>query len=114
MLFSRQGFKTVDTAEEFVKQVLEFGQKDIVLSVTHSQGVIDIVVSPTMDAIEADIYHFLNDETELKYTLPIKSLTANYISSLNLTSAIYAYLSEAFKVADMFTKTTRQSTDYAK
>ncbi len=114
MLFSRNGFKTVDTAEEFVKQVLEFGQKDLVLSVTHSQGVIDIVVSPTMDAIEADIYHFLNDETELKYTLPIKSLTANYISSLNLTSAIYAYLSEAFKVADMFTKTTRQSTDYAK
>ena len=114
MLFSRQGFKTVDTAEEFVKQVLEFGQKDIVLSVTHSQGVIDIIVSPTMDAIEADVYHFLNDETELKYTLPIKSLTANYISSLNLTSAIYAYLSEAFKVADMFTKTTRQSTDYAK
>ncbi len=114
MLFSKNGFKTVDTAEEFVKQVLEFGQKDLVLSVTHSQGVIDIVVSPTMDAIEADIYHFLNDETELKYTLPIKSLTANYISSLNLTSAIYAYLSEAFKVADMFTKTTRQSTDYAK
>ncbi len=114
MLFSRNGFKTVDTAEEFVKQVLEFGQKDLVLSVTHSQGVIDIVVSPTMDAIEADIYHFLNDETELKYTLPIKSLTANYISSLNLTSAIYAYLSEAFKVADMFTKTSRQSTDYAK
>jgi hypothetical protein len=114
MLFSRNGFKTVDTAEEFVKQVLEFGQKDIVLSVTHSQGVIDIVVSPTMDAIEADVYHFLNDETELKYTLPIKSLTADYISSLNLTSAIYAYLSEAFKVADMFTKTTRQSTDYAK
>ena len=114
MLFSRNGFKTVDTAEEFVKQVLEFGQKDLVLSVTHSQGVIDIVVSPTMDAIEADVYHFLNDETELKYTLPIKSLTANYISSLNLTSAIYAYLSEAFKVADMFTKTTRQSTNYAK
>jgi acyl CoA:acetate/3-ketoacid CoA transferase alpha subunit len=114
MLFSRQGFKTVDTAEEFVKQVLEFGQKDIVLSVTHSQGVIDIIVSPTMDAIEADVYHFLNDETELKYTMPLKSLTANYISSLNLTSAIYAYLSEAFKVADMFTKTTRQSTDYAK
>ncbi len=114
MLFSKNGFKTVDTAEEFVKQVLEFGQKDLVLSVTHSQGVIDIVVSPTMDAIEADIYHFLNDETELKYTLPIKSLTANYISSLNLTSAIYAYLSEAFKVADMFTKTSRQSTDYAK
>jgi len=46
--------------------------------------------------------------------MPLKSLTANYISSLNLTSAIYAYLSEAFKVADMFTKTTRQSTDYAK
>ena len=114
MLFSRQGFKTVDTAEEFVKQVLEFGQKDIVLRVTHSQGVIDIIVSPTMDAIEADVYHFLNDETELKYTMPLKSLTANYISSLNLTSAIYAYLSEAFKVADMFTKTTRQSTDYAK
>jgi len=114
MLFSKQGFKTVDTTEEFVKQVMEFGQKDIVLSVTHSNGVIDIVVSPTMDAIEADVYHFLNDETELKYTMPIKSLTASYISSLSLTSAIHTYLSEAFKVADIFARTTRQSTDYAK
>ncbi len=114
MLFSKQGFKTVDTTEEFVKQVMEFGQKDIVLSVTHSNGVIDIVVSPTMDAIEADVYHFLNDETELKYTMPIKSLTASYISSLSLTSAIHTYLSEAFKIADIFARTTRQSTDYAK
>ena len=113
MLFSKQGFKTVDTTEEFVKQVMEFGQKDIVLSVTHSQGVIDIVVSPTMDAIEADVYHFLNDDTELKYSMPIKTLTDNNISTLHLTSAIYAYLSEAFKVADMFRSTTRQSTDYA-
>ena len=114
MLFSKQGFKTVESTEEFVKQFIEFGQKDIVLSVTHSQGVIDIVVSPTMDAIEADVYHFLNDETELKYTLPIKTLTDNNISSLALTSAIHAYLSEAFKVAEMFRSTTRQSTDYAK
>ena len=114
MLFSRNGFKTVDNTEEFVKQVLEFGQKDLVLSVTHSTGVIDIVVSPTMDAIEADIYHFLDDETELKYTLPIKSLTVNYVSALSLTSAIHAYLSEAFKVAEIFRNTTRQSTDYAK
>ena len=114
MLFSRNGFKTVDNTEEFVKQVLEFGQKDLVLSVTHSNGVIDIVVSPTMDAIEADIYHFLDDETELKYTLPIKSLTANYISTLSLTSAIHAYISEAFQVAEIFKNTTRQSTDYAK
>ena len=114
MLFSRNGFKSVDTTEAFVKEALEFGNKDVVLSLVHETGAIDIVVSPTMDAIEADVYHFLNDETELKYTLPIKTLTANYISSLSLTSAIYAYLSEAFKVADMFTRTTRQSTDYAK
>jgi hypothetical protein len=114
MLFSKNGFKSVESTEEFVKQAIEFGQKDIVLSVAHGNGVIDIVISPTMDAIEADVYHFLNDDTELKYSMPIKTLTDNNISSLALTSAIYAYLSEAFKVADMFTRTTRQSTDYAK
>ena len=113
MLFSKNGFKSVDTAESFIKEALEFGNKDIVLSVVHENGVIDIVFSPTMDAIEADVYHFLNDGTELKYTMPIKSLTSNNISTLYLTSAIYAYLSEAFKVADMFRSTTRQSTDYA-
>ena len=114
MLFSKQGFKTVESTEEFVKQAIEFGQKDIVLSITHSNGVIDIVVSPTMDAIEADVYHFLDDDTELKYSMPIKTLTDNNLSSLALSSAIYAYLSEAFKVAEMFRSTTRQSTDYAK
>ena len=113
MLFSKNGFKSVDTTEAFVKQALEFGNKDVVLSVVHENGVIDIVFSPTMDAIEAEVYHFLNDGTELKYSMPIKTLTDNNISTLHLTSAIYAYLSEAFKVADMFRSTTRQNTDYA-
>jgi len=113
MLFSKNGFKSVDTTEEFVKQAIEFGQKDIVLSVVHDNGIIDIVISPTMDAIEAEVYHFLNDDTELKYSMPIKSLTNNILSTLQMTSAIYAYMSEAFKVADMFRSTTRQSTDYA-
>ncbi len=114
MLFSRQGFKTVDTTEEFVKQAIEFGNKDIVLSVVHGNGVIDIVISPIMDAIEADVYHFLDDDTELKYSMPIKTLTDNNLSSLALTSAIHSYLSEAFKIAEIFRSTTRQSTDYAK
>ena len=113
MLFSKNGFKSVDTAESFIKEAIEFGNKDIVLSVVHNDGVIDIVFSPSLDAIEAEVYHFLNDGTELKYTMPIKSLTNNNISTLYLTSQIYAYLSEAFKVADMFRSTTRQSTDYA-
>jgi hypothetical protein len=113
MLFSKNGFKTVESTEEFVKQALEFGNKDVVLSVVHENGVIDIVFSPTMDAIEAEVYHFLNDGTELKYSMPIKTLTDNNISTLQMTSAIYAYMSEAYKVADMFRSTTRQSTDYA-
>ena len=113
MLFSKHGFKSVDTAEAFVKQALEFDNKDVVLSVVHENGVIDIVCSPTMDAIEAQVYHFLNDGTELKFCMPIKTLTNHNISSLELTSTIYAYLSEAFKVADMFRCTTRQSTSYA-
>jgi hypothetical protein len=113
MLFSKNGFKSVDTTEAFVKEALELGNKDVVLSVVHDDGVIDIVFSPTMDAIEAEVFHFLNDGTELKFTMPLKSLANDNISSLHLTSAIYAYLSEAFKVADMFRRTTRQSTDYA-
>ncbi len=32
MLFSRNGFKSVDTTEAFVKEALEFGNKDVVLS----------------------------------------------------------------------------------
>ncbi len=54
MLFSRNGFKSVDTTEAFVKEALEFGNKDVVLSLVHETGVIDIVFSPTMDAIEAE------------------------------------------------------------
>ena len=72
MLFSKNGFKSVDTAESFIKEAIEFGNKDIVLSVVHNDGVIDFVFSPSLDAIEAEVYHFLNDGTELKYTMPIK------------------------------------------
>ena len=113
MLFSKNGFKSVDTTEAFVKEALEFGNKDVVLSLVHETGVIDIVFSPTMDAIQAEVFHFLNDGTELKYTMPSKSLANGYISELQLCSSIYVYLSEAYKVADMFRNTTRQSTDYA-
>ena len=113
MLFSKNGFKSVDTTESFVKEALELGNKEVVLSVVHDNGVIDIVFSPTMDAIEAEVFHFLKDGTELKFTMPLKSLTNDTISSLHLASAIYAYLSEAFKVAEMFRRTIRQSTDYA-
>jgi hypothetical protein len=88
MLFSRNGFKSVDTTEAFVKEALEFGNKDVVLSITHETGVIDIVFSPTMDAINAEVFHFLNDGTELKYSMPIKSLTNNILSTLQMTSAI--------------------------
>ncbi len=82
MLFSKNGFKSVDTTEAFVKEALEFGNKDVVLSLVHETGVIDIVFSPTMDAIEAEVFHFLNDGTELKYSRPIKSLTNNIMSTL--------------------------------
>jgi hypothetical protein len=113
MLFCKAGFKSVDNTEAFVKQALASENKDIVLSVTHDTGIIDIVFSPTMDAIQAEVFHFLNDGTELKYTMPSKSLANGYISELQLCSSIYVYLSEAYKVADMFRNTTRQSTDYA-
>ena len=113
MLFSKHGFKTVDNTEEFVKQAIEGGFKDIVLSVVHSTGAIDIVFSPPKDALQAEVYHFLDDETELKYSMPIKSIETLVLSELKLTSAIHQYLSEAYKVAEMFRSTTRQSTDYA-
>jgi hypothetical protein len=113
MLFSKNGFKSVDTVDAFIKEAIECDHKDVVLSIVHDNGVIDIVLSPTMDLIEAEIYQFLNDGTELKYSMPTKSLANNNLSTLHLTSQIYSYLSEAFKVADMFRSTTRQSTDYA-
>ena len=113
MLFSKHGFKTVDTTESFVKQAIQGEFKDIVLSVVHSNGAIDIVFSPTKDALHAEVYHFLDDGTELKYSMPIKSVETLVISELKLTSAIHQYLSEAYKVAEMFRSTTRQSTDYA-
>ena len=113
MLFSRYGFDAVDTSEAFVKQALKLGKRDVVLSVTHETGAIEIAFSPIQDIIEATVYHFLDDETELKYCMPSKNLAPGYVTELKLTSAIHEYLAEAYKVADMFSKTTRQSTSYA-
>ena len=113
MLFSRHGFDAVDTSEAFVKQALKLGKRDVVLSVTHETGAIEIAFSPIQDIIEATVYHFLDDETELKYSMPLKSIETLVLSELKLTSAIHQYLSEAYKVAEMFRSTTRQSTDYA-
>ena len=113
MLFSRYGFDAVDTSEAFVKQALKLGKRDVVLSVTHETGAIEIAFSPIQDIIEAVVYHFLDDETELKYCMPSKNLSRGSNTELQLISSIHEYISEVYKIADIFSKTTRQSTSYA-
>jgi hypothetical protein len=107
--------KFIYDTETFVKESIDsFATEDLVLVVTHDFGQIHVLYNKNETLISGTVYTFLNDANEQCYQIPPKDLLHNQTSFLVLSSAIYTFLSEAYKIADMFKQSTFQSTDYAK
>jgi hypothetical protein len=106
--------KFVYDTETFVKESLDsFTSGTLVLAATHDFGQIQIEYNRNNMLISGTVYTFLDNGTEQCYNLPPKDLAYDQTNFLILSSAVYAYLSDAYKIANMFKQTTFQSTDYA-
>ena len=110
----RKGSKFIYNSEEFVKECLGLPLNSVVLAITHDYGQIEVeFVSSTMH-LTGHVYSFMNDEKEKVVQLEFKDVANENTSALVLSSALYSYISEAYKIAHILDKTLIQSTTYAK
>jgi hypothetical protein len=85
-----------------------------VLAITHGHGQIEVEFVPSTMHLTGHVYSFMNDEKEKVIQLDFKDVVLENASVLLLSSALYSYIAEAYKMAHILDKTIIQSTTYAK
>jgi len=113
-MYYPKGSKFIYSSEEFVKECLGLPSKPVVLAITHDNGQIEVEFVPFTMHLTGHVYSFMNDEKEKVIQLDLKDIANENTSALVLSSALYSYISEAYKMAHFLDKTIIQSTKYAK
>ena len=106
--------KFIYSSEEFVKECLGLPTNSVVLAITHGYGQIEVEFVPSTMHLTGHVYSFMNDEKEKVVQLEFKDVANENTSALVLSSALYSYISEAYKIANILDKTLIQSSTYAK
>lgn len=105
MLYFRKGVKVFHSSEEFVKEAIQLGKDDVLLRIEHDYGIIDVVFNPAGTYLEGEVYKYLDDNKEMYCRLEMKDIANEMLSVLQMSSALYVYISEAYKIAGLFEKT---------
>ena len=105
MLSFRKGVKVFHSSEEFVKEAILLGKDDILLRIEHEYGMIDVVFNPAGTYLQGEVYKYLDENKEMFARLELKDIANEMLSVLQMSSALYAYISEAYKIAGLFEKT---------
>ena len=104
MLYFRKGVKVFHSSEEFVKEAIQLGKDDVLLRIEHDYGMIDVVFNPAGTYLEGEVYKLLDDNKEIYCRLEMKDVAHDMISVISLSSALYAYIAQAYKTASIFEK----------
>ena len=113
-MYYPKGSNYIYNSEEFVKECLGLPSNPVVLAITHGYGQIEVEFVPSTMHLTGHVYSFMNDEKEKVIQLEFKDVANENTSALVLSSALYSYISEAYKMAHILDKTLIQSTTYAK
>ena len=105
MLSFRKGVKVFTSSEEFVKEAILLGKDDILLRIEHDYGLIDVVFNPAGTYLQGEVYKYLDENKEMFARLELKDIANEMLSVLQMSSALYVYISEAYKIAGLFEKT---------
>ena len=105
MLSFRKGVKVFTNSEEFVKEAILIGKDDILLRIEHGYGMIDVVFNPAGTYLDGEVYKYLNDGKEMFVRLEMKDIASNMRSVIDMSSALYLYIAEAYQVAGLFERT---------
>jgi hypothetical protein len=113
-MYYPKGSQFIYSSEEFVKECISLPPNPVVLAITHSHGQIEVEFVPSTMHLTGHVYSFMNDEKEKVIQLDFKDVVLENASVLLLSSALYSYIAEAYKMAHILDKTIIQSTTYAK
>ena len=105
MLSFRKGVKVFYSSEEFVKEATKMGKDDVLLRIEHDYGLIDVVFNPLGTYLQGEVCKNLDDGKEMFVRLEMKDIANNMLSVIDMSSALYLYIAEAYKVAGLFEKT---------
>ena len=113
-MFHSDDTNFIYSSEEFVKECISFPTNPVVLAITHNCGQIEIEYVPSTMHLIGHVYSFMDDEKEKVIQLNYKDVAHDIESVLALSSALYSYIAEAYKMASLLDKIIIQSTTYAK
>jgi uncharacterized protein YpiB (UPF0302 family) len=113
-MYYPKGSNYIYNSEEFVKECLGLPSNPVVLAITHGYGQIEVEFVPSTMHLTGHVYSFMNDEKEMVIQLDFKDVANENTSALVLSSALYSYISEAYKMSHILNKILIQSTTYAK
>ena len=104
MLSFRKGVKVFTSSGEFVKEAMKMEKDDVLLRIEHDYGMIDIVFNPVGTYLQGEVYKYIDDSKEMFVRLELKDIANNMLSVIDMSSALYLYISEAYKTATIFEK----------
>ena len=105
MLSFRKGVKVFYSSEEFVKEAIKMEKDDVLLRIEHDYGLIDVVFNPLGTYLQGEVCKNLDDGKEMFVRLEMKDIANNMLSIIDMSSALYLYIAEAYKTASIFEKT---------
>ena len=105
MLSFRKGVKVFYSSEEFVKEAIKMEKDDVLLRIEHDHGLIDVVFNPLGTYLQGEVCKNLDDGKEMFVRLEMKDIANNMLSVIDMSSALYLYIAEAYKTASIFEKT---------
>ena len=105
MLPCRKGVKVFTSSEEFVKEAIKLEKDDVLLRIEHDYGMIDVVFNPVGTYLQGEVYKYMDDGKQMFLRLELKDIANNMLSIIDMSSALYLYIAEAYKTASIFEKT---------
>ena len=105
MLSFRKGVKVFTSSEEFVKEAIKLEKEDVLLRIEHDYGMIDVVFNPAGTYLEGEVYKYVDDNRQMFARLDMKDIAHSMRSVIDMSSALYLYIAEAYKVAGLFERT---------
>lgn len=100
MLSFRKDFQVFESSEEFVKEAI-WTKNDLLLRIEHNYGLIDIKFNPVTCLLDGIVYNTVLDTKEMVLSLKTVDIADSMLSALHISSALHAYISEAYKMAGL-------------
>jgi hypothetical protein len=96
-------------SEEFVKACMSLPPNSIILAIEHDYGQIAIEFVPSRMFLSGTVYSYMNEEKEKSIQLDYKDIANENTSALILSSALYTYIAEAYRIASILERTLIQN-----